>query len=130
MSTESKRPKSNLAETPTPAGGFGQMPDRNAFAEKLADLMMARRAKTQQFVTEADLDALAEDCTALWKNPRREEAFEILDRLMNNSHYLAVAGNWAEFLELFGLSRQEWDRRSFQVHSRAPLGRGAVTGRA
>jgi hypothetical protein len=130
MSTDSKRPKSNLDENATPAGAFGRMPDRDAFAEALADLMMARRAKTQQFVTEADLDALADDCTALWKTPRCEKAFEVLDRLMNNAHYLAVAGNWGEFLELFGLSRQEWDRRSFQVHSRAPLGRGGAAGPA
>jgi len=87
----------------------GRTPDKVIFGDKLLDAMMARWEKTHQFMSEADLEALAMDCLAVWENTQDRETVKILRRILNKTHYLAVAGSWSEFLDLLGFSRGHWD---------------------
>ena len=100
----------NTPTNPKPTSAPGTILDKNAFTDKLVELMMARRTKTQGFVTETELEDLATDCMAVWASPQSEKSSQILHRILNLQHYLAVTGNWSDFLELVGVAPQDWDQ--------------------
>ena len=62
------------------------------------------------FVCPTELEDLATDCMAVWESPQSEKSSQILHRILNLQHYLAVTGNWSDFLELVGVAPQDWDQ--------------------
>jgi hypothetical protein len=85
--------------------------DKVQFAEKLADAILMRRAKAEPFISEEAVEAIFDDCMAVGSLGKTEESTERLQRIWNDGTFLAVAGNWDDYLEMFGLSRQDWNQR-------------------
>ena len=89
-----------------PAGPF----DKVAFGEHLADAIVMRRKKTARFISDEQLDGIFDDCLKLRALGDISEAIEALGRLVDSGGFLGGAGNWPEFLGLFGWSREDWDQ--------------------
>lgn len=85
------------------------MNPREAFVERLVEAIVFRRSKTWQFVSDAELESLMDHCLAIWHNPSDEGVMDPLQRVLDNTSYLAAAGNWGAFVELLELSAERWE---------------------
>ena len=85
-----------------------------SFGEELADAIVMRRKKTAPFISDEQLEDIFDDCLKLRALGGIGQAVEILGRLLDSGQFLAAAGNLDEFLELFGWSRQDWNRSQGQ----------------
>jgi hypothetical protein len=95
--------------------------DKIAFGDALADVIVLRRKKTERFISDEQLDGIFDDSLKLRLLGDISEAVETLGRLLDSGHFLAAAGNWDEFLELFGWSRQDWNQtQGRSVHGTSP----------
>ena len=85
--------------------------DKKAFNKHLEDLIVMRWPKTSRFIRGyEEAEVIFGQCLAIREQGITKETSEILRRLSNSGGYLAAAGNWLEFLQVVGISTQQWNQ--------------------